>query len=716
MREAWAAEGFSVKGAALSGIAAENLQVASGIESRTLASYELAWSGGRDPLTRNDVLVIDEAGMVGTRQLAQVLEVAQKAHAKVVLVGDPEQLQAIEAGAPFRGIAAQHGVAELAQVRRQRLEWQREATGQLASGQTRTALAAYQAQNGIVAVERREDARTALLARWARDAKLEPQGSQLVLGFTREEVKALNTSIRLLRQQTGQLGEGQVIGTAQGRKEFAVHDRVRFQRNEKSLGVKNGSLGTVEGINGGVLSIKLDGAERPLAVDTKFYQHLDHGYAATVHKAQGSTVDRTYVLATPHFDRHTAYVALSRHRESATVWYAREDFGGRGGRVSEEAVQARFEERLSRVQAKDLAHDYLERAPVEAPAGVAEAVPVAPPVPAAAPVIEVAPAAEPFPKPKPTLDQIRAVAREEWREARARALGGGQAPTAEESRRQGREEWLEYRRQQLEPGRAREASEKALGLGARGSGEGLSLGEEDRERALRLTAQELRQEINQRRPESVRLLAERDAAVQAAERAAAERRERFAQAQQRERQAQREAAEWRQAHALQAKLHELQLKRAEYLETRAAMEAQARAERMEALALQELAEVELARARAAAAERIAIETAPARARISQLERVLKEKIRLEGLAREFQALARQRAMQQPGSTLEHSAEWQATPAVLREAIERFNRLPVEAREFSLQGLVAQPDVTESLGRALAQRHEQRRDLDHDLGL
>jgi Ti-type conjugative transfer relaxase TraA len=333
MREAWEAEGFSVKGAALSGIAAENLQVASGIASRTLASYELAWNGNRDPLTRNDVLVIDEAGMVGTRQLAQVLEVAQKAHAKVVLVGDPEQLQAIEAGAPFRGIAAQHGVAELAQVWRQRLEWQREATGQLACGQTRPALAAYQGQHGIVAVERREDARAALLARWARDAKLEPQGSQLVLGFTREEVKALNDSIRLLRQQTGKLGESQVIGTAQGKKEFAVHDRVRFLRNEKSLGVKNGSLGTVQGINGGVLSIKLDGAERALAVDTKFYSHLDHGYAATVHKAQGSTVDRTYVLATPHFDRHTTYVALSRHRESATVWYAREDFGGRGGRV-----------------------------------------------------------------------------------------------------------------------------------------------------------------------------------------------------------------------------------------------------------------------------------------------------------------------------------------------------------------------------------------------
>ncbi len=208
MREAWEAEGLAVKGAALAGIAAENLQVAAGIQSRTLASYELAWSGGRDPLTSKDVLVIDEAGMIGTRQLARVLEVAQHAHAKVVLVGDPEQLQAIEAGAPFRGIAAQHGVAELTQVRRQRQEWQRAATGDLAAGRTRQALAAYEEKGAIVAVEERAQARSALLARWARDAKAEPKASQLVLAYTRDDVHELNTAVRALREQTGRAGEG----------------------------------------------------------------------------------------------------------------------------------------------------------------------------------------------------------------------------------------------------------------------------------------------------------------------------------------------------------------------------------------------------------------------------------------------------------------------------------------------------------------------------
>jgi Ti-type conjugative transfer relaxase TraA len=118
-REAWEAAGYEVRGVAISGIAAENLQRGSGIASRTIASMEHGWGQGRDLLTNCDVLVIDEAGMVGTRQLERVLCHAAEAGAKVVLVGDPQQLQAIEAGAAFRSIHERHGGAEIAEVRRQ---------------------------------------------------------------------------------------------------------------------------------------------------------------------------------------------------------------------------------------------------------------------------------------------------------------------------------------------------------------------------------------------------------------------------------------------------------------------------------------------------------------------------------------------------------------------------------------------------------------------
>ena len=370
-REAWEAQGYTVKGAALSGIAAENLTLASGIDSRTLASLEYAWGANRDALTSRDVLVIDEAGMLGTRQLARVLGAAEKAHAKAVLVGDPEQLQAIEAGAAFRGILAQTGVAELSEVRRQAQAWQREATQDLSAGHTVRALVDYERQGAVTQRPTRSEARTRLLERWAEEGARHSQQSRLILAYTRADVAELNELVRAWRREHGELKRGQMIETERGAKEFAAGDRLYFLRNERSLGVKNGSLGTIERIRDGVLDVKLDATGDRVVVDTKFYRDLDYGYAATVYKAQGATVDRTYVLATSHYDRHATYVALSRHRHSAEVFYATGDFQAPWARkglpptdgLSPAQARQRFLDVLSRARPKELAHDYLDREP-----------------------------------------------------------------------------------------------------------------------------------------------------------------------------------------------------------------------------------------------------------------------------------------------------------------------------------------------------------------
>jgi Ti-type conjugative transfer relaxase TraA len=357
-RRAWEAGGYSVKGAALAGIAAENLENASGITARTLASWERSWEKGYDRLSHRDVLVIDEAGLIGTRQLARVLESAEKAGAKVVLVGDPEQLQAIEAGAPFRGIAAQAGTAELTEVRRQQHAWQQQATGWLATGRTAEALEAYEREQRVRAAPTRDEARGALLMAWQRAGRERPSESRLMLAYTRDDVQALNERARALRQTAGELGRGETIATERGAREFAPGDRLYFLKNERSLGVKNGSLGTVERIRDGVLQVRLDGQEsRRVVVDASQYPHLEHGYAATIHKAQGVTVDRTYVLATPHLDRHATYVALSRHREAAAVFYGQADFKPEWSRNT---PAENFKAVLSRARPKELAHDYLE--------------------------------------------------------------------------------------------------------------------------------------------------------------------------------------------------------------------------------------------------------------------------------------------------------------------------------------------------------------------
>jgi hypothetical protein len=350
-REQWERAGYCVTGATLSGIAAENLESGSGIATRTLASLEHQWSQDRDQLTSRDVLLIDEAGMIGSRQMERVLSEAAKRGAKVVLVGDPEQLQAIEAGAAFRSLAERHGAIEITEVRRQRENWQRGATRHLATERTGEAIRAYDEHGAVHAVETREQARADLIERWDRDRRTAPEASRIILTHTNDEVRELNIAARGRLREADALGDDVAIHAERGTREFASGDRVMFLRNERSLGVKNGSLGIVESVSPARMSVMLDDG-RAVAFDIKDYAAIDHGYAATIHKAQGMTVDRVHVLATPGLDRHAAYVALSRHRDAVDLHYGRDDF----------ADQTKLVRTLSRERAKDMASDFT-RAP-----------------------------------------------------------------------------------------------------------------------------------------------------------------------------------------------------------------------------------------------------------------------------------------------------------------------------------------------------------------
>jgi Ti-type conjugative transfer relaxase TraA len=346
-REAWEAAGYEVRGAALSGIAAENLESGSGISSRTIASMEHGWEQGRDLLTSRDVLVIDEAGMIGTRQLERVLSHAAEAGAKVVLVGDPKQLQSIEAGAAFRSIHERHGGAEIGEVRRQREKWQRDATRDLAVGKTGDALEAYRSHGMVQDAQTREQARGHVIDRWDHDRRSSPGRSRIILTHTNDEVHALNEAARERIRTAGDLGDDVHLVVERGERSFASGDRVMFLRNERGLGVKNGTLGTIEQVNAQSMTVQTDD-NRSVRFDLKDYNKIDHGYAATIHKAQGMTVGRVHVLATPGMDAHSSYVALSRHPVGVDLHYGRDDF----------ASQDRLTRTLSRDRAKDMASDY----------------------------------------------------------------------------------------------------------------------------------------------------------------------------------------------------------------------------------------------------------------------------------------------------------------------------------------------------------------------
>ena len=365
-REIWEEEGYRVIGAALSGIAAENLEKSAGVRSRTLASWELGWREGRERLSERDILILDEAGMVGSRQMERIIGEAHERGAKMVLVGDAEQLQPIEAGAAFRAIAERVGYRELAGIRRQREEWQREASRDFARGEPGRAFEHYHEHEAIHFAENRDRAKEELIHEWSDYRVTEgAEKSTLILAHTRADVRELNLRAREILKQHGDLGREVTVeverelmapdGTLtieRGERGFAPNERVMFLKNERELGVKNGTLGTVLEIDQSAIRVRLDGrAGREIEFDFKDYAALDHGYAATVHKVQGATVERSFMLATPGMDRHLAYVGMTRHREGVEVFVGRDDFQD----------FAALKQRLSRVRLKDFTLDYAHR-------------------------------------------------------------------------------------------------------------------------------------------------------------------------------------------------------------------------------------------------------------------------------------------------------------------------------------------------------------------
>ncbi|TCB10620.1 Ti-type conjugative transfer relaxase TraA [Rhizobium leguminosarum bv. viciae] len=365
-RQAWEAQGYRVHGAALAGKAAEGLEQSSGIASRTLASWEYSWQADRSRLNARDVFVIDEGGMVGSRQLARFVDKVRRAGAKLVLVGDHEQLQAIGAGAPFRAIAEAVGHAQLSDVRRQRTDWQKQASIDFASHRTAAGLSAYAAHGNIQLKANREDVLKAIIADYVADRSAHPDDTRIAMAHRRIDVAALNAGIRARLQERGELsrststsddrGEELTYQTNNGKRSFARGDRIVFLENDRDLAVKNGMLGEVIAVAPDAIQVRLDGkaqtqdGQRQVTIPVNRYQAFDHGYATTIHKTQGATVDRSFVLASTTMDRHLTYVAMTRHREGVQLYAGLDAF----------KTERALTEALSRSGVKETTLDYTD--------------------------------------------------------------------------------------------------------------------------------------------------------------------------------------------------------------------------------------------------------------------------------------------------------------------------------------------------------------------
>jgi len=319
---AWIKQGLNVHGAALSGKAADGLQSASGINSRTLASLELSWQNGYEPIKRGDILVIDETGMIGTRQLKRITEKIKQIGAKLVMVGDPDQLQPIEAGTPFRTIIKNIGASRLTEIHRQQLGWQKLASTDLAAGRLQEAYNAYKHNGSVRAAETQKQALASLIEDYMVDVETSGSGkSRLAFAHRRKDVFALNQAIRGALKLSGHLNSDEThIQTETGPRAFSSGDRLVFTKNDRAMGVKNGMLGTVQSIDSDKFVVVPDGQDNHVTIDISRYNSFDHGYAVTIHKSQGATIDRSYVLGSRTLDASLTYVAMTRHRDDLKLY------------------------------------------------------------------------------------------------------------------------------------------------------------------------------------------------------------------------------------------------------------------------------------------------------------------------------------------------------------------------------------------------------------
>jgi|GEM_PF-3055914 len=334
-REVLEASGYNVRGMAPTGKAAQNLEESSGISSKTVDKFLYDLGKGKDKLTARDVVVVDESAMLGNDKTRNLLEAVKESGAKIILVGDDKQLTPIERGRPFEHLKDAVGAVEITTVRRQKHEWQRDAANKIREGNVREAIVDYHERGLVHHGSTWAKVRDVLVDDWIKDRKERPYDTQLVLASTREKVEGLNRAIRDRLVAEGELSikREAKIGTVQSdgsiiQKGFTEKDRIYFTKNDEKLGVKNGSLGTVEKISRekrGVfeVSVKMDDGAHVLFRSDK-YASITHGYATTVHKSQGDTVDRSYILPERMMDRNAAYVAFSRHREEAKVYASTE--------------------------------------------------------------------------------------------------------------------------------------------------------------------------------------------------------------------------------------------------------------------------------------------------------------------------------------------------------------------------------------------------------
>ncbi len=321
--------GFRVLGLAPTHKVALDLQEDGFKEAKTCHSFLFAFKNNRETLNSKTLVVVDEAGMMGTELSVELFHAVKTSGAKLLLVGDDRQLSSVARGGAFGHLAERYGAVELSEVRRQTIDWQKAVSEHLSQGDVKQAVHLLQAHKAIQWEPTKEEALTDLLKAWETESLglTHPQAPRLILAQRNVDVDALNQGARDILKAQGKLGDLEVTCmTQRGLMSFSEGDRIQFTKTDRGQGLMNGHFGIIQKINAKTknLTILLDNGQEK-TVDPKAYEGLRHGYASTVYKAQGSTLDHVYVLHSNAITQQVNYVALTRQTKSLSLHVSREE-------------------------------------------------------------------------------------------------------------------------------------------------------------------------------------------------------------------------------------------------------------------------------------------------------------------------------------------------------------------------------------------------------
>lgn len=339
-RDMWEAQSYRLRGLAVSGIAAKGLEADSGISSSTIKSFTQRIHYGSLTLEANDILVMDEAGMADLNDFARIVELVKNAGAKLVVIGDPDQLQPIGPGAPFRAVVQSIGFAELTHIQRQESPGDCTASIRLSQGNIESALQHYHTQQHVHLISSTQEdddgeggesggAITQLIADWGKGLSRSTIHERLILAHRNVDVDELNQTARSRMRQLRLLDDKeQQFYTKDHELMLAAGDRLLFLKNDRNLAVSNGEFATINRVNNTSITVTLDKQNgRQFTFSTADYNDFNYGYAATVHKSQGVTVNHAFVyVAGTMWDRFLAYVAMTRHRKTLNVYAEQSQF------------------------------------------------------------------------------------------------------------------------------------------------------------------------------------------------------------------------------------------------------------------------------------------------------------------------------------------------------------------------------------------------------